>query len=79
MQALTLSKSLVNGQIVMNKLAKTTLTISSIFFAVFVLNVSMGAFGQKPLLNDIQEMLSLFIAAILFAASVLQLEATEKN
>ena len=63
----------------MKKMAKITLTISSIFFAVFVLNVSLGAFTQKPLLNDVQEMLTLFTSAILFAASVLQLEATDKN
>ena len=63
----------------MKKMTKITLTVSSIFFAVFVLNVSLGAFTQKPPLNDVQEMLSLFIAAILFAASVLQLEATDET
>lgn len=58
----------------MSKLANYSLIVSGIFFTAFFLNVVFGALGNKAPLNDIQEMLTLFAAAIFFSASVLLLE-----
>ena len=63
----------------MSKLANYSLLLSGVFFTVFFLNVVLGAFGHKAPLNDIHEMLTLFAAAVFFAAAVLQLEANAAN
>lgn len=63
----------------LSKLANISLLISCVLFIAFFLNVLWGALGNKAPLNDVQEMLTLFVAAIIFAISVLQLEALDKN
>lgn len=59
----------------MARLGQLSLVLSGILFVAYFSNVAMGAFGQKPLLNDIREMLTLLASSILFAIAVLQLEA----
>ena len=54
---------------------RLTLAAAAILFVIFFSNVSWGALGYKPWLNDIQEMLTLLASSILFAVSVLQMEA----
>jgi hypothetical protein len=52
---------------------------SLIVFAVFFLNVALGAFADAAFLGDVGEMLVLFAAAILFVVAILQKEADRKN
>lgn len=48
-------------------------------FAVFFLNVALGAFADAAFLGDIGEMLVLFCAAILFVVAILKKEADRAN
>lgn len=48
-------------------------------FLAFFTNVALGALGTKPPLGDIQEMLMLFAASILFVVSVLCFEAEDRR
>ncbi|MGI9384356.1 MAG: hypothetical protein ACR2PO_14480 [Methyloligellaceae bacterium] len=48
-------------------------------FLAFFANVALGALGIKPPLGDIQEMLLLLAAAILFVVSVLGFEAEDRR
>ena len=61
----------------MARFGQFSLVLSGILFIAFFSNVAMGAFGQKPLLNDIQEMLTLLASSILFAVAVLRFEAKD--
>jgi hypothetical protein len=56
-----------------------SLVISAIIFAVFGLNVSMGAFGSGVFLSDVQEMIVLLISTAFFVAGILKKEADEKS
>lgn len=55
------------------------LAAASVFFAVFVINVSIGSFGGSPFLGIVGEMLLLFAASVAFVAAVLRREADEKS
>lgn len=48
------------------------------FFAVFLLNVIMGAFAGAAFLGDLGEMLCLLAAATAFVAAVLRREAAAR-
>ena len=50
-----------------------------VIFAVFFLNVALGAFADTVFLGDIGEMLVLFSAAILFVIAILKKEADRAN
>ena len=50
-----------------------------ICFLVFFSSVAAGAAGFGVLFDDVPEMLTLFVAALLFVAGVLMLEAAEKR
>ena len=59
----------------MTRPSRLALVAAGALFLAFFANVSLGALGQKPPLGDVQEMLMLFAASILFAAAVLVFEA----
>lgn len=63
----------------MRKPAQLTLLAAGVLFVAFFSNVTLGALGNKPLLNDIQEMLMLLASSILFAVAVLQFEAADSQ
>ncbi|MBD3662349.1 hypothetical protein [Sulfitobacter aestuariivivens] len=48
---------------------------SFIVFAVFFLNVALGAFANSAFLGDVGEMLVLFLASVLFVVAILKKEA----
>ncbi|MEP5761841.1 MAG: hypothetical protein ABJ327_21535 [Litoreibacter sp.] len=48
---------------------------SFIVFAVFFLNVALGAFAGEAFLGDVGEMLVLFVAVLLFVVAILKKEA----
>ncbi|SDW22341.1 hypothetical protein SAMN05444358_101256 [Ruegeria halocynthiae] len=48
-------------------------------FAVFVVNVALGALSSSPFLGDVGEMLVLFAASIFFVVAVLRREEASKN
>ncbi len=52
---------------------------AAVLFAVFALNVAMGAFAGNPFLGDVGEMLVLFAASIAFVVAVLKREAARKS
>lgn len=52
---------------------------SFVVFAVFFLNVALGAFADAAFLGDLGEMLVLFGAAILFVVAILKKEADRAN
>ena len=49
------------------------------FFAIFLANVLLGAFGQAQFLGDVGEMLVLFAASMAFVVVILQRETAEKS
>ncbi|MCV0426310.1 MAG: hypothetical protein K5905_12615 [Roseibium sp.] len=55
------------------------LALASVFFALFVINVSIGSFGGSPFLGNVGEMLLLCAVSIAFVAAVLRKEADEKD
>lgn len=58
------------------RLGKVLLWASLLVFVVFFLNVFLaGPLGITPFLNDLQEMLMLFFAVVLFTSGTLALEA----
>ena len=50
-----------------------------IVFLAFFANVALGAAGLGAPLNDVAEMLTLFLASLLFVAGVLKREAAHKR
>lgn len=48
---------------------------SFIVFALFFLNVALGAFANNAFLRDVGEMLVLFVASLLFVVAILKKEA----
>jgi hypothetical protein len=52
---------------------------SLIIFAIFALNVGLGAAGGAVFLSDIGEFLVLTAAAVLFVVAILKKEATAKK
>jgi len=59
--------------------ATVALTVSAILFAVFALNVFMGATANANFLTDVQEMLLLLAASIAFVAAILRREALARK
>lgn len=55
------------------------LTVSTVLFAIFVLNVVLGATTNAPFMGDVSEMLVLFGASIAFVAAILRREAQSRN
>lgn len=55
------------------------LIVAIILFGLYVANVVLGATTGAPILNDVQEMVLLFTAAIFFTAAILQREAADKD
>lgn len=53
------------------------LGVSAVLFAGFMINIIMGAIGYQPLLNDIGEMILLFLAVIIFVLAILEKGATK--
>jgi hypothetical protein len=52
--------------------------ISVVLFAIFFLNVAMGAFGSGEFLDDVPEMLLMATSAAFFVAAILVREAKAK-
>lgn len=52
--------------------------ISLALFGVFILNVSLGAFGSGAILGDVSEMLLMATSAAFFVAAILVREAKAK-
>jgi hypothetical protein len=52
---------------------------SVIVFALFFLNVALGAFADRAFLGDVGEMLVLSVAAVLFVVAILNIEADQNN
>lgn len=50
-----------------------------ISFLIFFGNVAMGAAGLGVVVGDVAEMLTLFVAVLLFVAAVLMLEAADNR
>ena len=48
-------------------------------FAIFAVNVAMGAISNAAFLSDVGEMLLLFAASIAFVAAILQREDAARN
>jgi len=59
--------------------SKWTLIASLIVFIAFFANVSFGALGNKPVIGDIAEMLTLFISVLLFVTGLLLRERAEST
>lgn len=59
-------------------MGRIPLRLSALAFLIFIINVTLGAFGNGPLLGDVAEMLTLLTAVTLFVAGILIAEATEK-
>ncbi len=51
-----------------------TLLVAGGVFAIFVANVIIGAAGATVFLSDVAEMLTLFVASVLFVVAVLRRE-----
>ena len=56
-----------------------SLAISGLFFAVFALNVVLGAFWGSAFLGDVGEMLVLLAASASFVVAILKKEADRSN
>ena len=52
--------------------------LSAVLFLVFVTNVALGAFGGALFMNDVQEMIVLFLTSITFVVGILMREARRK-
>lgn len=52
---------------------------ASVLFALFVINVAMGAFFNASFLGDVGELLVLLATTILFVIVILQKEADAKK
>ena len=52
---------------------------SFVVFAIFFLNVALGAFADSAFLGDVGEMLVLFFATVLFVVAILKKEADRKT
>ncbi|MGB5870440.1 MAG: hypothetical protein WBH04_09590 [Albidovulum sp.] len=50
-----------------------------VIFAIFGLNVGLGAAGGPVFLSDVGELLTLFAAVVLFVVAILKKEAAAKN
>ena len=61
----------------MKKPGQLALLGAGILFFLFFSNVSLGALGIKPVLSDIQEMLTLLASSVLFSVATLQFEAAD--
>jgi len=55
------------------------LAVSAIVFAIYFINVAMGAFAGTTFLGDVGEMLVLFAASIFFVVAILQKEADRER
>ncbi len=55
------------------------LVAAAVLFAIFLVNVALGAFSGSPFLGDVGEMLMLFAASIAFVVAVLRREEASKN
>lgn len=55
------------------------LVTAVLLFAIFVVNVVLGALSGSPFLGDIGEMLMLFAASIAFVVAVLRREEAAKS
>ncbi len=55
------------------------LLISGILFAVFTVNVALGAASNSAFVGDVGEALILFGAALTFTAAILRAEKKKKN
>jgi hypothetical protein len=54
------------------------LAVAAAFFALFLVNVSAGAFAQSSFLGDVGDMLTLMAASVAFVVGVLQREGAER-
>ena len=55
------------------------LAVAAVLFAVFLVNVSAGAFAQSSFLGDVGDMLTLMAASVAFVVGVLQRESAERQ
>ena len=55
----------------MKKNGTTAFALALLFFAVFAIDVAMGAFRVGAFLNDVSEMLMLFAAVVCFVVGIL--------
>ncbi|NNF23496.1 MAG: hypothetical protein HKN63_01635 [Rhodobacteraceae bacterium] len=52
---------------------------TAVLFAIFFLNVFLGATGQGTYLSEVQEMLLLSVSMLFFVAAILKREAAAKK
>lgn len=76
MQGLTFSP---NHQFPEEEEAILAFILAAVLFAVFVLDVVLGALSGGSFLNDVQEMLVLFAASVAFVIVILSREAKAKK
>jgi len=55
------------------------LTIACVVFSVFVANVALGAADLTTFLNDVGEMIVLFIASLFFVVAILKREGARRR
>ena len=58
---------------------KSIILVPCLIFAVYFANVIAGAMGMGVFLNDLWEMLTLFVACITFVITTLALERASEN
>ncbi len=63
----------------MKRLAAASLALALITFIVFFTNVGFGAASRPVFLSDVEEMLTLLAASVLFVIGVLAREAVAKQ
>jgi len=62
----------------MGRAGTAALLLSGVVFSVFIANVVVAATGAPAFLSDVVEMLTLFLACILFVVAILWRERSEK-
>lgn len=55
------------------------LTIAGVIFSIFVVNVALGAADLTTFLNDVGEMIVLFIASLFFVVAILKCEDAKRR
>lgn len=55
------------------------LALSCVIFVIYVTNVFLGATSGSAFMGDVAEMVTLFIAAILFTVAILKRESAAKS
>ncbi|MEL0214581.1 MAG: hypothetical protein VW948_02230 [Burkholderiaceae bacterium] len=54
------------------------ISLSALFFLIAVADISLGSFGVVDFLDDVGEMLFLFLTTIFFVIHILKIEASSQ-